>query len=76
LAAGDKIARTEPAVSFTELIAKYAFGSPIDESTDTAPSRDDGSTPTSGGGVPAEGGGSASSAASTKPSPFSDPLEE
>ncbi len=31
LAEGGKIARTEPAVSLTELIAKYAFGSPVDD---------------------------------------------
>jgi phospholipid/cholesterol/gamma-HCH transport system substrate-binding protein len=34
LAPGGRIARTEPAISLTELIAKYAFGSPIAESPD------------------------------------------
>jgi phospholipid/cholesterol/gamma-HCH transport system substrate-binding protein len=32
LASGAQILRTEPAISITELIAKYAFGSPLDES--------------------------------------------
>jgi phospholipid/cholesterol/gamma-HCH transport system substrate-binding protein len=31
LALGGRIQRTEPAVSITELIAKYAFGSPLEE---------------------------------------------
>lgn len=32
---GERILRTEPAVSLTELIAKYAFGSPLSESSST-----------------------------------------
>ena len=37
LTAGGRITRTEPALSITELISKYAFGSPLEEteSTDT-----------------------------------------
>lgn len=34
LAADGRIRRTEPAVSITELIAKYAFGSPLGDSDD------------------------------------------
>ena len=32
LVSGGHIQRTEPAINITELIAKYAFGSPLDES--------------------------------------------
>jgi phospholipid/cholesterol/gamma-HCH transport system substrate-binding protein len=35
LASGAHILHTEPAVSITELIAKYAFGSPLDESKES-----------------------------------------
>lgn len=34
LASGSRILRTEPAISITELIAKYAFGSPLSDSDD------------------------------------------
>ncbi|HET8936795.1 MAG TPA: MlaD family protein, partial [Polyangiales bacterium] len=37
LASGDRILRTEPAVSLTELISKYAFGSPLSDSAADAP---------------------------------------
>lgn len=39
LASGERITRTEPAVSLTELISKYAFGSPT-EADDDAPTGD------------------------------------
>jgi phospholipid/cholesterol/gamma-HCH transport system substrate-binding protein len=64
-----RVSRTEPAISITELIAKYAFGSPVSEpegstSGQSAKAARD-TTPTQRG-TP---GGDA------KPSPFSDPLE-
>jgi phospholipid/cholesterol/gamma-HCH transport system substrate-binding protein len=37
LAAGAQITHTEPAISITELIAKYAFGSPIADKPESAP---------------------------------------
>lgn len=42
LAPGDRIQRTEPALSITELISKYAFGSPVaaDEESTNAGSAD------------------------------------
>jgi len=79
LAPGEKIARTEPAVSFTELIAKYAFGSPISESSEPAPAGGDaqgGVVADPASPVSGEPAGSAPAAATSKPSPFSDPLEE
>jgi phospholipid/cholesterol/gamma-HCH transport system substrate-binding protein len=36
LATGERILRTEPAISITELIAKYAFGSPLSDSGDSS----------------------------------------
>lgn len=59
LAPGDRIIRTEPAISLTELIAKYAFGSPIAESSE-------GKSAPSGAGA----GGAAGD-----DGPFADPLE-
>jgi phospholipid/cholesterol/gamma-HCH transport system substrate-binding protein len=63
LAEGGRIARTEPAVSLTELIAKYAFGSPVE---DNAESRDsDHTAPQQGEQDPKK----------EKESPFANPLE-
>ena len=59
LAAGDHIARTEPAVSLTELIAKYAFGSPTEGQSSSS-----GSTSSS-----------TESDKDSENSPFEDPLE-
>jgi phospholipid/cholesterol/gamma-HCH transport system substrate-binding protein len=39
LAPGERITRTEPAISLTELISKYAFGSPIPEPSDASKSQ-------------------------------------
>jgi phospholipid/cholesterol/gamma-HCH transport system substrate-binding protein len=41
LANGERILRTEPAVSLTELISKYAFGSPLSETEPSAPKKTD-----------------------------------
>lgn len=41
LASGERILRTEPAVSLTELIAKYAFGSPLSDSPARSSEQDD-----------------------------------
>lgn len=38
LAPGARIARTEPAISLTDLIAKYAFGSPVEGGTNDSAS--------------------------------------
>lgn len=47
---GDRIVRTESAVSLTELISKYAFGSPMDEAGGSAaPAKD---APTDDGNEP------------------------
>lgn len=45
IADGGKITRTEPAVSLTDLIAKYAFGSPVEDDDEKAsePSENDNS---------------------------------
>jgi phospholipid/cholesterol/gamma-HCH transport system substrate-binding protein len=59
LAPGASITRTEPAVSLTELIAKYAFGSPIVEA----------------GGAPGDTSKGTGGADAARKSPFSDPLE-
>lgn len=59
LTPGDRIARTEPAVSLTELIAKYAFGSPVEDTAQTNSST----------------AGEQQDGDSSKPSPFDDPLE-
>lgn len=56
-----RITRTEPAVSLTELIAKYAFGSPVGDDKDDQAG---GPAGDSGPGEKAE-----------KASPFDDPLE-
>jgi phospholipid/cholesterol/gamma-HCH transport system substrate-binding protein len=77
LAPGERITRTEAAVSLTELIAKYAFGSPISESPDPAESDPPNVSPTEG--ASASGSAAApvpSTVATTRPSPFADPLEE
>jgi phospholipid/cholesterol/gamma-HCH transport system substrate-binding protein len=67
---GDRITHTEPAISITELIAKYAFGSPLSDDED----QKEGSEPARG--TP-NGEASGTDAAATAPakSPFSDPLE-
>jgi phospholipid/cholesterol/gamma-HCH transport system substrate-binding protein len=86
LTQGGRITRTEPAISLTELIAKYAFGSPVPESSEekaaeipvvqpaaaqpSAQPSTDGSNPNTAISAP-----SATGAAKEKPSPFSDPLE-
>lgn len=57
---GGRIARTESAVSLTELISKYAFGSPVDEGTESP--------------VPAPAASSAETAPPPK-KVFSNPLE-
>jgi len=36
---GERIMRTEPAVSLTELISKYAFGSPLSDTEPSAPNK-------------------------------------
>lgn len=41
LASGGRILRTEPAVSLTELISKYAFGSPLSDSATDTPAKKD-----------------------------------
>lgn len=67
---GGHILRTEPAISLTELISKYAFGSPISDES----SGQSGSRPNSGG----SGGGMTKpddTQNEDKKSPFSDPLE-
>jgi phospholipid/cholesterol/gamma-HCH transport system substrate-binding protein len=90
LASGERIVRTEPAVSLTELIAKYAFGSPTDPADDDTkkpetPS-DNGASPSpfvdplapepsaSAGEAPSASSGAAS-AEPAKKSVFKDPLE-
>lgn len=76
---GERIARTEPAVSFTELIAKYAFGSPISDSPEPAPAEpsnaESGAAELGAAGTAAPAPTSSAPAAA-RPSPFSDPLEE
>lgn len=82
---GGRITRTEPAVSLTELIAKYAFGSPTDEGSSTkpeptavAPAPD---TAPEGATAPAAEGAEPGSPAPeepprpAKPPVFKDPLE-
>jgi phospholipid/cholesterol/gamma-HCH transport system substrate-binding protein len=39
LAPGERILRTEPAVSLMELISKYAFGSPLSDSDSSTPAK-------------------------------------
>jgi phospholipid/cholesterol/gamma-HCH transport system substrate-binding protein len=70
LAPGAKIARTEAAVSFTELISKYAFGSPLEAEPKTAQSPSAPSGTAASASTDANAGQGAS-----KPSPFADPLE-
>jgi phospholipid/cholesterol/gamma-HCH transport system substrate-binding protein len=82
-----RISHTEPAISLTELIAKYAFGSPLneDKSADqgTAEQSDDldlsvpaaNQVPTGSAATSGAAGSSAPAKVPPKKSPFSDPLE-
>lgn len=63
LPAGGRITRTEPALSITELISKYAFGSPL-ESKDDDRASGDGPGASNGESQGADG------------SPLDDPLED
>lgn len=65
LSDGERITRTEPALSITELISKYAFGSPLDDEGG------DGNGDPQPGGPPARGDAPDAPAAS----PFEDPLQ-
>jgi len=65
LSEGQRILRTEPAISLTELISRYAFGAPL-------------SGPAAGGSAePAatKSEGSSAPGAEPTPSPFEDPLQ-
>jgi phospholipid/cholesterol/gamma-HCH transport system substrate-binding protein len=68
LPAMGRIQQTEPAVSLTELLGKYAFGNPTEDKAK-------GDTPEASP-LPAHANPGANPAAGTaKPSPFSDPLQ-
>jgi phospholipid/cholesterol/gamma-HCH transport system substrate-binding protein len=64
LPAMGRIQQTEPAVSLTELLGKYAFGNPVGDDKPKSDGPTESATPVAPGSVPA-----------TKPSPFSDPLQ-
>jgi phospholipid/cholesterol/gamma-HCH transport system substrate-binding protein len=72
LGPGGRIQRTEPAVSLTELIAKYAFGGAVDDDkSDDKPDSKGPKDPL----ADEPSGASPATSASEKKSPFSDPLE-
>src|SRR5690606_4309389 len=86
LSDGGRILRTEPAISVTDLLAKYAFGSPTD-STSSRPPADDPLAPATDPLAPAppgaagEGTSPGTEASAPEPTPsapksvFKDPLE-
>jgi phospholipid/cholesterol/gamma-HCH transport system substrate-binding protein len=69
LPAMGRIQQTEPAVSLTELLGKYAFGNPVadDKAKGDAPPGTKPESHENSGAVPA--------GTAAKPSPFSDPLQ-